>query len=505
MTAAGPGQARALASGSILQQAAQVSGLLVLLVIVTILARRLSVEELGAYGLLSSLAGYLLVMRNSVANSAVRAMSSAADDGERSQSFSTAFAFYAATGAATGLVIAVAGYVVAGVVLDGDLRFQARLGAAVLGAVMGTAILSTVYLDALRASLLLTRSAALEIAGVSLFAAAMLGAIAADAPLWVLIGLSGSITLMSGTLAALSVRSLGLPMRFSRSGVTRRQAGRLLPTAGHLLMIELSTLVIYGLDRLILGVVKSAAAVGVYEGPIRVHNVFYALNGALGVTALPAASRYEASGDSARMAQLLLRGSRYTLALAVPLTVTAMVLGAPALEVWLGPEYREGAAALAILLSYWLVSASLVVTPAFLVGAGRAREVARLMVGVAVANLALSLALTPVLGLEGPALGTAIPFLVAFPLLLRLGLSVAPVSLGELARQAWLPAYALGALLAAGLAALRLEFELDTLPALAAAIAGGLALYWGTYAVAVLRQDERRLLADVFRGFAGRD
>ena len=49
----------------------------------TILARRLSVAELGAYGLVASLAGYLLVLRNSVASSAVRAMAGAVDRDER--------------------------------------------------------------------------------------------------------------------------------------------------------------------------------------------------------------------------------------------------------------------------------------------------------------------------------------------------------------------------------------------------------------------------------------
>ena len=65
--APGPGEARLLASGALVQALAQGSGLLALLVIVTILARRLSVAELGAYGLVASLAGYLLVLRNSVA------------------------------------------------------------------------------------------------------------------------------------------------------------------------------------------------------------------------------------------------------------------------------------------------------------------------------------------------------------------------------------------------------------------------------------------------------
>src|SRR5215208_1710576 len=51
-TMRGSGEARLLASGAVLQQLAQGLGLLTLLAIVTLLARRLdSVAELGTYGL----------------------------------------------------------------------------------------------------------------------------------------------------------------------------------------------------------------------------------------------------------------------------------------------------------------------------------------------------------------------------------------------------------------------------------------------------------------------
>ena len=99
-------EARLLASGALLQQAAQGAGLLALLTIVTILARRLSVSELGAYGLVASLAGYLLVLRNSVASSAVRAMAGAVDRDERGRVFCAAAALYTAAGLATGVLIA---------------------------------------------------------------------------------------------------------------------------------------------------------------------------------------------------------------------------------------------------------------------------------------------------------------------------------------------------------------------------------------------------------------
>src|SRR5215216_6697613 len=174
-------EARLLASGALLQQAAQGAGLLVLLAIVTILARRLSVSELGAYGLVASLAGYLLVLRNSVASSAVRAMAAAVEPAERRMVFSAAAALYAVAGVATGLLIAVAGLLIAGLILDGDLAADARVGALGLGAVTAAGVAVSVCLDALRAERAFVRAASTEIAAVALYLASMLALIFAGA------------------------------------------------------------------------------------------------------------------------------------------------------------------------------------------------------------------------------------------------------------------------------------------------------------------------------------
>jgi len=493
--APGPGEARLLASGALLQQIAQASGLLVLLVIVTVLARRLSVAELGAYGLVASLAGYLLVLRNSVASSAVRAMAAAVEPGERRLMFSAAAALYAAVGLATGLLIAAAGLAIAGLVLEGGLARDARVGGLGLGALTAAGIAASVWLDALRAERRFVRAALTEIMAVALYLATMLALILAGAGLGVLIAASGAIPLYSGTLSALVARH-----GFSRMGVTRTRVMAIVPTAGWLLVIELCNLAMYAFSRVILGAYKTPATVGQFEGPVRAHNLLYALGGALAVPVVPTASRYVATGDERRLGELVVRGTRYTLALFVPLCVTLIVLARPILEVWLGDRYGDGAVALAILVSYWLLYGGLVVTPGFLVGAGRARELARIMIVVAGANLVLSLALTPELGLEGPAVGTALPFFVAFPFVLRLGLGASRARLADVVGRAYLPVYALGAALAAALVGLRLALDPEVLPAVLGLAAGGVLAFWGAYYALVLGPDERALV----RGLVGR-
>jgi O-antigen/teichoic acid export membrane protein len=491
--APGPGEARLLASGALVQQIAQAGGLLVLLVIVTVLARRLSVAELGAYGLVASLAGYLLVLRNSVASSAVRAMAAAVEPGERARMFSAAAALYAAAGLATGALIAGAGLAIAAWILDGDLARDARLGAVGLGAVTGAGIAATVYLDALRAERRFVQAASMELLAVSLQLAAMLTLIFAGADLGVLIAASGGIPLLSGLLCAAAARRARLGFRLAAAGVTRARLMAIVPTAGWLLVVEFSNLAMYASSRVILGAYRSPASVGRFEGPVRAHNLLYALGGALAVPVVPTASRYVATGDERRLRELVVRGTRYTLALFVPLCVTLMALAQPILEVWLGERYGDGAAALAILVSYWLLYGGLVVTPGFLVGAGRAREVALVVMSVAVASLALSLILTPELGLEGPALATAIPFVAAFPAMLRVGLRASGAGLGELARRAWLPAYTLGTALAAALVAVRLVAEPHTLPGVLCAAVGGVLAYWLAFYALVLDGEERAL------------
>jgi O-antigen/teichoic acid export membrane protein len=495
----GPGEARLVASGALLQQVAQGSGLLALLVIVTLLARRLdNVAQLGAYGLVSSLSGYLLVLRNSVASAAVRAMAGAAEGEERTSVFVVARRLYVLVGVATGLLIAVVAVVLAATVLDGELASDARVGGIGLGALTAAGIAASVNLDRLRAERMFPTAAGTEIVAVAINLALMVTLILSGADLSLLIALSGALPLLSGLICAVLVRRFGLaasgPHRHDR-----RHHAAIVPTAGWLLVIELSNLAMYASGRIVLGAYRTPTAIGLYEGPVRAHNLLYALGGALAVPTVPTASRYVAEGDERRLHELAVRGSRYTLALFVPLCVTLMALAEPVIGVWLGDRYTDGAAALAILVSYWLFYGALIVTPGFLAGAGEARAAGGTLAAAAALNLLLAVILTPELGIEGPAVATTGALAVAFPLLLRTGLRAAGVELPELFRRAMLPAYGLGALLAGALLAVRFGLEPDSLPAVAGAALAGVGGYWAAFYALVFEPGERELARSLVR------
>lgn len=483
-----------------MQQAAGIAGLLAMLAIVTVLARRLTLAEFGVYGLLASLAGYLLVIQNAAATAAVAGIAASKEPDERSRAFSTAAVVYAAAGATAGLAVAAAGVVLSlAVEMPSEVARQARLGSLSIGLVTALGWPLTVYRDALRADQRFARVAVTEVIAVIAYAAVVLVPALAGAGLAVVIAASGALPLLVGLGCALAGVRRDLPRRAAISSSAARDFARL---AGHVSFAEAASAAIYALNRMILGVFKSSSLVAIYEGPVRAQNLVRSLSGAITVTALPAASSYAADRDAARQGELLVRGARYSTALVVPLAVTGMALAAPVLGVWLGPEFREGGAAMAILLAYWLVTAPTGVVAAILIAAGRARDLARYAGAVAAANLVLAMALVAPFGLEGVAVATSLPYVVAFPWLLGRALAAAGVPGRAFVRSALAPAYALAAVLGAGLVALRLAASPETLPAVLGGALAGLAAYWTAYYALCLDAAERHLVGDVARGFA---
>jgi O-antigen/teichoic acid export membrane protein len=279
--------------------------------------------------------------------------------------------------------------------------------------------------------------------------------------------------------------------------VTAASVRGLLSLSSYLSLIGIAGLAIYAIDRAILAAFRSPATVGLYEGPVRAHNLLQQVQRTCTIPVLPAAARYLAEGDEFRTRELLLRGTRYTLAAVVPLTVVLMILAGPILELWLGTEFGAAATAMALFVGYWLINANTGVASSMLVTAGRIRQLTVYAVAVAVLNLALSLALTPSLGLNGVVLGTTLSYLLGFPFFFAIVLDTFAVSLGQLAREAWLPAYATGVVVAGGLISARLLLPFESLAEVLAGSALALLAYWTVYYVVWLRPSERILVRDV--------
>jgi O-antigen/teichoic acid export membrane protein len=186
-----------------------------------------------------------------------------------------------------------------------------------------------------------------------------------------------------------------------------------------------------------------------------------------------------------------LRGTRYVLAATVPVATFMVVMSGPLLETWLGHRYVEAQAGLAILVAYWLFGANTGVLGSMMWAHGQGRVLAILAWATAGANLALSLILTPLIGLNGVVLGTTGAYALIFPFFLRAATRAIGVSIHDLAVSAWRPVYPFAACLAAALLALRLALP-DARPVVLLAIgSAGLAAYWAAFYAFSLDRAER--------------
>jgi O-antigen/teichoic acid export membrane protein len=467
---------------------------------VTVLARQMSLSEFGTYGLLVSFTAYLLFVQGSIATAAVKATAEAGDQPARDRAFSTAVSLYVLTGVAAAALIATVGTALLQLFdIPASLEHQAQVSVLAIGVVTAVGWPFKVFQDVLRGSQHFVASAAAEAVGFILIAATLIFLALSSAALWLLVAAGASVTLVTGAVSALVVLFERLPYRFNRHAVTIESLRGFLSLSAYLFVAGIADLVIYSLDRAVLATFRSAATVGLYEAPVRVHNVLQQVHTSLVTPVVPAAARYVAEHDVQRTRELLLRGARYTLAAVVPLTLVVMILATPILKVWLGAKFTTAATAMVVLASYWLLNGGSGVPGRMLIAAGRARAVTIYAASVAAVNLALSLALAPSLGLNGVVLGTTIAYALGFPFFMRLVLSTFPVTLGDFVREVWLPAYVTGAVIAVGLLVVRLTLPLDTVAAVLAAGAVAVGAYWVAYYVVWLSPGERLLVKTVAR------
>jgi O-antigen/teichoic acid export membrane protein len=153
----------------------------------------------------------------------------------------------------------------------------------------------------------------------------------------------------------------------------------------------------------------------------------------------PAVSALEAKGDSAGIRTVFLDSTRYVLWLILPVQLGLLLLGRPFLFLWMGPEYAElSYPTLAILAAPLALSLSQSVSVRILYGTGRLRWFARLVMAEAFANLLLSVLLVRPCGIEGVAVGTAIPNVITNLVLAVYLCRVLGVGAGEYLRRSFL-------------------------------------------------------------------
>jgi O-antigen/teichoic acid export membrane protein len=221
----------------------------------------------------------------------------------------------------------------------------------------------------------------------------------------------------------------------------------------------------------------------------------------------PAVSALEARGDGAAIRAVFLDSTRYVLWLILPVQLGLLLLGRSFLGLWLGPQYAvESYPTLVILTLPLSLALSQSVAVRILYGTGRLRRYAYGTLAEAAANLLLSVLLVRPFGIEGVALGTAIPNVIFNGVVGVCVCRSLGVGLGEYLRRSFLAPCAAALLPGAVWLAAAHWAEPDSWPSLLVTGAAGVAVYAVLAAQAEfgLRNVVRRLASGAVRSPHGR-
>jgi len=256
-------------------------------------------------------------------------------------------------------------------------------------------------------------------------------------------------------------------------------------------IIAIAGRVIFLTDSVVIGAVVNVGAVTFYAIPASLLDYLGRIVGAITSALVPVISSQEAVGELEKNRALYLTVTKYLLLLILPIIFVLFTVGHDFITLWMGAEYgMNGKWTLRILLIGYGFSFCQWIAYSILLGISKHVFLAYMMTAEAAANLGISIVLGAIYGIEGVALGTTIPLLLANLLVLPIYMCrVLSINVGAYYAQSFF----WPVLLLAASSGLYLLFPVHvvTYLQLLAYSAGVAAFWWGSGLFLIIERDHR--------------
>jgi O-antigen/teichoic acid export membrane protein len=385
----------------------------------------IGVEEYGIYLLITAFTGYFSLLDLGIGTSLVKfvAQYHAKDEKEKvNQVLNTAFFIYLYVGIAASVGLFIVGtFFIDYFNLDSELLWKAKIIIYILASgfitsfSMGSfkAVLSGIQ----RYDILALISFIMSIVGASVTVVVLIlgGGIVE------LVFYTYCVGMMAPIITVIYCKKYMPYLEIKTSHRNRAMVKTLFGLSMLILLLYMFSQIIYFTDSLVIGYYLGAALITFYAASRKLFSIpGRAIDAALQAM-VPAASELDALEKEKGIQMLFIRVSKYSLALLFLLGLPVMFLSRYILIHWI--EWAGGNFSL-----YYLVANILIISAFFdlfntvaskiLIGMNRIKLFTGLYGVAAVMNLILSIIFVKWLGLEGVALGTAIPFIVLSPIFL---------------------------------------------------------------------------------------
>jgi len=199
----------------------------------------------------------------------------------------------------------------------------------------------------------------------------------------------------------------------------------ILPFGITLTIVQSFWILISSTDRVLLGYFGNPATsletVAIYSIASQLALTIMVFPGAFGSIFLPVISRLAGKDDHAAMRKVMQTSQRWILFVTIPVALATMAFAGEMLSVFYGGSYRSGGNAMAIFILGLLFSTLTYPISLALAGMRLVRLELNVAIAAGIVNVALNVALIPVLGMEGAALASAVAFLLSALMFERYG------------------------------------------------------------------------------------
>lgn len=213
-------------------------------------------------------------------------------------------------------------------------------------------------------------------------------------------------SLINWAITARMVNRLLPGLRIGLRHFSRTEAKSTLRLSMAFVAGNLSALINSRIDTFVLQALVGLHAVALYALAARLADNLLLLTKQFIHALSPAAAERTGSNDAEGVRQLATRGTKYALAITLPVVVPLLLLGRPLLETWIGPEFAGSHAPLRILVISVALSVVWLQASGVLAMIGHHRFDALTALGAAGLNLAITIPLAAYLGAVGAALGS---------------------------------------------------------------------------------------------------
>lgn len=218
-----------------------------------------------------------------------------------------------------------------------------------------------------------------------------------------------SLPMVSSILRGIIVFRL-CPVPLGLKHVDRASFRQMANYGGTTFLVMVAARLRFRTDELVLGTMMSTVAVTWFNIGARIVDYAQEFVTSLSQVFVPMASQSEALGNLDRVRKIYVAGNRACAFLILPIAATLIILGKHIIRIWMGARYvPHSYPVLVVMIIPFALFLSQAASGRVLFGLGKHQILAKITVIEGIANLILSIALVPKLGIVGDALGTAIP------------------------------------------------------------------------------------------------